>query len=72
MRFDRMIKVLGGSLRVARHGLGLALVMAAIASPLYALGPPPPVPEIDPGSAGGAVALLAGGVLLLTDRFRRR
>jgi hypothetical protein len=67
MQFDRMLRWLG----VARKGLGLALVMAAIASPAWA-GGPLPVPEIDPGSMAGAVALLAGGALLLTHRLRRR
>jgi len=40
-------------------------------------GPPSPpprqgVPEINPGSAIGALALLGGGMLVLTDRLRRR
>ena len=36
-------------------------------------GPPPqPIPEISPGSAVGALMLLAGGTLILADRFRRR
>jgi hypothetical protein len=30
------------------------------------------VPEIDPGSIRGALALLSCGVLLLTDRIRRK
>jgi len=29
-------------------------------------------PELDPKAAGAAVALLIGGVLLLTERHRRR
>jgi hypothetical protein len=29
---------------------------------------PPPVPEIDPGSAMSAITLLAGGVLLLANK----
>jgi hypothetical protein len=38
---------------------------------------PPPVtpgdvPEINPGAAVGALVLLVGGTLLLTDRLRRR
>jgi len=39
-------------------------------------GPTPPsqadVPEINPGAAVGALVLLAGSTLLLTDRLRRR
>ena len=70
MTFVRVKNWLSGSLRVAQLGLGLALVMAAVASPAYAL--PPPTPEIDPGSVGSAAALLVGGLLILTDRLRRR
>jgi hypothetical protein len=38
---------------------------------------PPPcggggAPEIDPNSLAGALTLLSGGVVLLTDRFRRK
>jgi hypothetical protein len=29
-------------------------------------------PEIDPGTGASALALLSGGMLLLTDRFYRR
>jgi hypothetical protein len=71
MQLVRPIRWLGGSLRVVQLGLGLALVMAAVASPAFAWGPPP-APEIDPGSAASAVALLAGGLLILTDRLRRK
>ncbi len=41
--------------------------------------PPPPncgggggAPEIDPNSLAGALTLLSGGVLVLSDRFRRK
>jgi len=47
------------------------LVLAGLAGSAYAAGPSP-VPEISPASMTGAVALLAGGLLLLTDHFRRR
>jgi len=30
------------------------------------------VPELDPGTASSGVALLAGGALLLVERYRRR
>ena len=52
----------------------LALIIGAMmATPKSALAvpPPPPVPEIDPGSMAGALTLLAGGFLALTDRTRR-
>jgi hypothetical protein len=69
MQFVHLRRWLG----LAGKGLGLVLVMAAIASPAWAGGPlPTPGPEIDPGAMGGALALLTGGVLLLTDRFRRK
>ena len=39
-------------------------------------GPPPvcptPVPEIDPGSAAGAITLLVGGVLSLVEKRKSR
>jgi hypothetical protein len=47
-----------------------ALVVAALAGRADAL-PPPPVPEIDPGSLASALVLLAGGVLVLRGRIRR-
>jgi hypothetical protein len=46
-------------------------VLVGLASSAFAAGPPP-VPEINPGSMVGAIALLAGGLLLLTDHLRRR
>jgi hypothetical protein len=35
-------------------------------------GGPPANPEIDPGFVGGALAVLILGLLILTDRARRR
>jgi hypothetical protein len=59
-------------LRAVRTTCGLALVLAAFSCSAFAGGPTPaPAPEIDPGSLGSALALLAGGVAMLTDRFRR-
>ncbi len=43
------------------------LASVAMADPL-----PPSVPEIDGGSMASAVALVLGGVAMLTDRYRRR
>ncbi len=55
-----------------RKAGGLFLVLAAVASPVWA---DPPlrcnVPEIDPGALTSAVTLLVGGALVLADRFRR-
>jgi len=60
-------------LGAARKTCGLALVLAAFSSNAFGGGGlPTAVPEIDPGSIGSALALLAGGVALLTDRFRRK
>lgn len=58
--------------RIAAIGCGVLAIAAVSASvALAAVGPPPSAPEIDPGSATSALALLAGGVLLLKSRFRR-
>jgi hypothetical protein len=52
---------------------GLALVLLGASGTAWAGGPPPPgTPEVDPGAMGSALALLAGGVLVLTDRLRRK
>jgi hypothetical protein len=56
---------------MARKACGLALVLSATAG--VALGVTPlPGPEIDPGSASTALALLVGGVFMLTDRYRAK
>ncbi|HKI38339.1 MAG TPA: hypothetical protein VKA46_41200 [Gemmataceae bacterium] len=53
---------------------GLALVLAAVATPALAWGNPPPcpTPEIDAGSIGSALTVLSGGAILLMHRLRRR
>jgi hypothetical protein len=60
-----------GLARLARKGLGLALVLTAVAGVARA-NFPLPAPEIDPGSAAAALTLLAGGTLLFLDRIRKR
>jgi hypothetical protein len=57
--------------RTARTGVGMALVLTALAGVVRAGGLPPPVPEIDPGSMASAFTLLIGGALLLTGRSRK-
>jgi hypothetical protein len=47
---------------------GLMLVLEACAGKALAITG---VPEIDPGAAGSAITLLAGGVLVLRSRLRR-
>jgi len=44
-----------------------ASFVLAICGSVYAS----PVPELDPGTAGSGIALLAGGFLLLLERHRR-
>lgn len=56
---------------VARMGLGLALVLGAIAATAQA-DPPFDTPEIDPGSIGSAMTLLLGGAMLLKGRLRKK
>ena len=53
---------------------GLMLILASLCNTAMAgAGPPPtPTPEIDPGSILGALALLSGGVMVLTDRCRAK
>lgn len=58
--------------RICRMLAGIALVVAATAQTALAVPPPgPEVPEIDPSSAGTAVALLVGTVMLFVSRRRR-
>ncbi len=51
--------------------IGLALVFAATAGTAMAADPPS-APEINPAAATSALALLAGGMLLIAGRFRRK
>jgi hypothetical protein len=59
------------AVRLACRTLGLFLAVSAVAGTAFA-DPSHCAPEIDPGSAASALTLLTGGVLLLTDRLRRR
>lgn len=50
-----------------------ALVLAVgVVSPVHAGFGLPSAPEIDPGSMAGALALLSGGLLMITDRLGRK
>ncbi|HKI38340.1 MAG TPA: hypothetical protein VKA46_41205 [Gemmataceae bacterium] len=52
---------------------GLALVLAAVATPALAMDTQPlPTPEIDAGSIGSALTVLSGGAIVLMHRLRRR
>ena len=55
--------------RLIRFTLGAGLVLAAFSTVAWAR--PIFTPEIDPGSMAGALTLLTGGVLMLTDRRSR-
>ena len=56
-----------------RTTCGLFLLIAATAAAVEAGGPVPhAVPEIDPGSMSGALAMLASGAFLVKGRLCRR
>jgi hypothetical protein len=55
--------------RTARAGIGFGMVLAALSTTAWARVT---APEIDPGSVASALTLLTGGVLMLTERKRRR
>ncbi len=58
--------------RTARMGVGLALVLTALAGVVHAGGGlPSAAPEIDPGSMASALTLLMGGAFLVTGRSRK-
>jgi hypothetical protein len=52
----------------------LVVSMALCGTASAGAAPPscPPVPEIDPGSAVGAMTLLVGGLMSLADKHRSR
>jgi len=50
-------------------GSGVTMIVLGLAGTASALIA---VPELDPGTATSGLALLAGGALLLIERFRRR
>jgi hypothetical protein len=65
--------------RWIRFTLGAGLVLTAFSTAAWAQSavpsvpvPVPVVPEIDAGSMAGAMTLLTGAVLLLTDRRRKK
>jgi hypothetical protein len=76
----RLIQLARSFLPMVRSLVGAFLVVAVLTSPAYAffnggrIGKihrhQGPVPELSPGAIGGGLAVLALGVLLLTDRRR--
>ncbi len=59
-------------MKFLRMALALTLAVTALAGRAHAGFNPGGTPEIDPGSLVSALALLAGGVLVVTDRCRTR
>lgn len=58
-------------LRKALSSLGsCGLLLLALGG--TAMAKPPMAPEIDPSLLGSGLALLAGGVLVVAERYRRR
>lgn len=57
---------------IVRSGvLGCVLFAMSGGTAWAQLGAPKPIPEIDAGSAVAALTVLSGGLLLITDRFRK-
>jgi len=55
--------------KLGSHVLAVMIVSAALCGTASAGAcPPPSVPEIDPGSAVGAMTLLVGGLMTLADK----
>lgn len=55
--------------RGLRKGLGLALVLAGMSSSAWAVDI---APELDPGSMMSAIALISGGLMVLTGKRRAK
>jgi hypothetical protein len=72
MRRKWFAALASGAFGTVRGLAGVALVLAATAGTASAGGPLPGAPEIASASIGGALTLLAGGMLMLTDRIRRK
>lgn len=60
--------------RLIRCTFGAGLALAAFSGIALAYGPLPSnhVPEIDAGTALSAMTLFSGGILMLTDRHRKK
>ena len=52
------------------RGLALALIVAGMSQPAMAIDRI--TPEIDAGSMTSALFVLSGGILMMTDRLRRK
>jgi hypothetical protein len=54
----------------ALRGFGFALVLSALSTSVWAVNGP--APEMDPGLATSALALLGGGLALIAGRGRQK
>jgi hypothetical protein len=52
------------------HGFGFSLVLSALSTSAWAVNGP--APEMDPGLAASALALLGGGLAMIGGRGRRK
>ncbi len=59
-------------LKGLQRGLGYGLILVGLSVPVFAGNPVVAVPEIDAGSAVGALTLLSGAYLMITGRVRRK
>jgi hypothetical protein len=63
-------------MQMALKGCGVLMVLAVVAAPVLAQADNyrhhGTAPEIDPGSMVGALTLLSCGLMMITDRFRRK
>jgi hypothetical protein len=64
----RKYRNIGTTSHVISKACGFVLIISAMAAPAWSS---PHVPEMDPGLATSAMALLAGGLALITGRTRR-
>ncbi len=69
MRNTLRTRIVSGMTLVGK-GVGLALLFAALAGPVWAA--PRIVPELDPSVAGSAVALASGAMLIIASRRRAK
>ena len=54
----------------ALRGVGFSLMLSALSASAWAVNGP--APEMDPGLATSALALLAGGLAMIAGRNRRK
>ena len=77
---SQLFALAGAALRLAAMASGVVLILTAVGGTAWGYSPPipsspccpPRIPEIDPGSITSALALLGGGILMLTDKFSRK